>query len=49
MIEIPIKELHKTMEAGFLAGLKVRGVMEILKLLFANDTILFCDAAAIPE
>lgn len=49
MIEIPIRELHKTMEGGLLAGLKVRGLMEILKLLFANDTILFCDADAIPE
>lgn len=49
VIEIPIRELHKTMEGGLLAGLKVRGLMEILKLLFANDTILFCDADAIPE
>jgi hypothetical protein len=49
VIEILSRMIHKEVESGFIAGFKVgredRKVLEISHLLFADDTIIFCEAS----
>ncbi len=50
VMEILSRMLHRFVEGGLIVGFKVEGrnggSMEISHLLFADDTILFCEANA---